>query len=79
MRILALNIGATGVQAAVLDVQNALPIGTVVEVPCELDRPTPETATFGPEPLWIAFTTAARQAMHDADTVANLLHLAEQM
>lgn len=40
MYILALNIGATGVQAAVLDVQSATPVGNIVEVACELDRVT---------------------------------------
>src|SRR5689334_17574461 len=72
MNILALDVGTSSVQAAVLDAGRAEPLGPVRPVGYELDHPTPEAAEIPAERVWDAVAEAARQATRTHPDVAGV-------
>jgi xylulokinase len=72
MHILALDVGTSHVEAAVLDAETATAVGPVARVPYALDHPTPDAAEVPAERLWDAVVRAARDAtrtVHDVQAV----------
>src|SRR5579859_1282899 len=69
MHVLALDVGSTFVQAAVLDIETAKAFGTPARVDFTVDRPGPEAAEVPWERLWQALTQAARAAARHAPEV----------
>jgi xylulokinase len=66
MEVLALDVGTSHVEAAVLDVASATPVGPVGRAAYSLDHPTPDAAEVPAERLWDAVTCAARSATRGA-------------
>ncbi|HEV3256711.1 MAG TPA: FGGY family carbohydrate kinase, partial [Gemmataceae bacterium] len=69
MRILALDVGTSSVKAAVLDVEQAEPVGPIAKTGYELDHPTPDAAEVPAGRLWNAVASAARQAARSAEGI----------
>src|SRR5262245_51762287 len=69
MHILALDIGATCVQAALFDVATVQPVGPVIRNEFVVDRPTPEAVQVPTQRLWDAVTATARRAARGVDSV----------
>jgi sugar (pentulose or hexulose) kinase len=66
MNILALDVGADGVQAAVLEVSGGRCVGPSARVPFSLDTPKPEAAEIPAARLWQTVAAAARHAVQNA-------------
>src|SRR5687767_11857284 len=67
MNILAVEVGAGFVQAAVLEAATATALGGAAGVDYSVDSPTPEAAQVAPARLWEAVAAAARQALRQAN------------
>lgn len=72
MHILALDVGLSAVQAAVLDAVTATRLGPLARSDFALDHPTPEAAELPPERLWQAVTSAARLATRDTPGIEGI-------
>ena len=72
MRILSLHVGASLVQAAVLDVERAALAGPIARVPYQIERPVPEAAEVHADVLWSAVTQAARQATRGIEGIEGM-------
>jgi xylulokinase len=66
MRILALEVDAGLVKAAVLDAHAAALAGPIARVPYEVDSPVPDAAEVPAPRLWQAIAHAARQAIQSS-------------
>src|SRR5262245_29522243 len=63
MNVLALEVAAASVQAAVLEGETGRPAGPTARVAFAIDVPSPEAAEVSAERLWQAVTAAAREAV----------------
>lgn len=69
MHILALDVGTSHVEAAVLEVESARAVGPRGRVAYHLDHPTREAAEIPAERLWETVVQAARTATHGSPIV----------
>src|SRR5262245_30254293 len=72
MRILALHVDATFVDAAVLDAATTQLVSPVARIPFTLQRPNPEAVEVYSDELWSALTSASRQACRDFPEVQGI-------
>src|SRR3954471_19784513 len=72
MRILSLEVGLSAVSAAVVDVEQAVPVSPVARVSFDLDHPVPEAAELPADRLWSAFTEASRRATRGQEGIEGI-------
>src|SRR5262249_18762964 len=63
MNILALDVGTSAVQAAILDVSSGRAIGKIAGAPYTLGKPVPDAAEVRAPHLWQTVATSARAAV----------------